>query len=157
MTDIKKITILIVEDSSTQAEKIKYLLEKHNYSVFVAINGNQALDILDKQKISMIISDIIMPGMNGFELCEAIKSNDHSTDIPVILLTALSEAKELLHGLSCGANSFITKPYNEEYLLTHIEKILSEKRIRNQKKDFGWEGMVGGKKKIFRGRPTGCY
>src|SRR5664280_1535696 len=101
MSNIKKIAILIVEDSLTQAEKIRYLLEKHNYNVLVATNGDKALKILDNHKVSLVISDIIMPGMNGFELCEAIKSNDHSSDMPVILLTALSEAKELLHGLAC--------------------------------------------------------
>jgi signal transduction histidine kinase len=150
MSNIKKIKILIVEDSPTQAEKIRYLLEKHNFNVLVATDGDEALKILENQNVSLVISDIIMPGMNGFELCEAIKSNDHSSDMPVILLTALSEAKELLHGLACGANSFITKPYNENYLLTHIEKILSEKRERNQKKDFGVEVMFEGEKRFIQ-------
>jgi signal transduction histidine kinase len=150
MSNIKRIAILIVEDSPTQAEKIRYLLEKHNYNVLVATNGDEALKILENHKVSLVISDIIMPGMNGFELCETIKSQDHSKDTPVILLTSLSEAKELLHGLACGANSFITKPYNEEYLLTHIEKILSEKRERNQKKDFGVEVMFEGEKRFIQ-------
>jgi signal transduction histidine kinase/PleD family two-component response regulator len=149
MTDI-----LIVEDSATQAAQIKYLLESHHYKVEVAQNGQQALVWLSKHKPSLVISDIVMPEINGFELCEKIKSDESTEDIPVILLTSLSDSDEVIEGLSCGADSFITKPYNKEYLISNIEKILSEKATPEFKKDaLGIEISYSGKKKLIRTEP----
>src|SRR4030042_3541668 len=102
MTDI-----LIVEDSATQAAQIKYLLESSHYKVEVTRDGQQALIWLSKHKPSLVISDIVMPEMNGFELCEKIKSDERTEDIPVILLTSLSDPEAVLEGLSCGPDSFI--------------------------------------------------
>src|SRR4030042_6105131 len=121
--------ILIVEDSATQAAQIKYLLESHHYKAEVTQDGQQALVWLSEHKPLLVISDIVMPEMNGFELCEKIKSDERTEDIPVILLTSLSDPDEVVEGLSCGADSFITKPYNKEYLISNIEKILAEKAI----------------------------
>ncbi len=121
--------ILIVEDSATQAAQIKYLLENHHYLTEVAHDGQQALVWLSKHKPSLVISDIVMPEMNGFELCEKIKSDEHTENIPVILLTSLSDPEEVIEGLSCGADSFITKPYDNDYLISNIKKILSEEII----------------------------
>jgi len=123
--------ILIVEDSPTQAAQIKYLLESYHYKTEVARDGQQALIWLAEHKPSLVISDIVMPEMNGFELCEKIKSDERTEDIPVILLTSLSDSDEVIEGLSCGANSFITKPYNKEYLISSIKIMLSEKCIQN--------------------------
>ena len=143
--------ILIVEDSATQAAQIKYLLESHQYKAEVTQNGQQALAWLLKYKPSLVISDIVMPEMNGFELCEKIKSDERTEDIPVILLTSLSDPEEVIEGLSCGADSFITKPYDKEYLISNIKKILSEKIIPEAKRDTkGTEIIYGGKKRLIR-------
>ncbi|TAL58989.1 MAG: hybrid sensor histidine kinase/response regulator [Bacteroidetes bacterium] len=150
MNNLKKIKVLIAEDSQTQAEQLKYLLETHNYKVIVSKDGKEALGMVIKHKPSLVISDIIMPEMNGFQLCEKIKSQELTKNIPVILLTSLSEAKELLHGLSCGANSFITKPYNEKFLISHMGKILSEEKVMDQKKDFGVEVLFEGEKRYIQ-------
>ena len=107
--------ILIVEDSPVQAEKLKYSLEKHGFQVMAANNGAQALEELKKgYRPFIIVSDIIMPEMDGYEFCkksEKIKTFEH---IVVILLTALSEMKDIIRGLECGANSFIIKPFDEK-------------------------------------------
>src|SRR5664279_2628858 len=103
MTDI-----LVVEDSATQAARIKFLLESYNYKVEVSENGQKALEWLSKNTPSLVISDIVMPEMNGFELCNKIKSNERTENTPVILLTSLSDPEEVIEGLSCGADSFIT-------------------------------------------------
>ena len=143
--------ILIVEDSATQAVQIKYLLESHHYKAEVAQDGQQALIWLSKHKPSLVITDIIMPEMNGFELCEKIKSDKRTEDIPVILLTSLSDPDEVIEGLSCGADSFITKPYNQEYLIFNIKKILTEKVTPESKRDTpGIEINYGGKKRLIR-------
>jgi signal transduction histidine kinase len=143
--------ILIVEDSATQAAQIKYLLESHHYKVLVSQNGQQALVWLSRHKPSLVISDIVMPEMNGFELCEKIKSDERTEDIPVILLTSLSDPDEVIEGLSCGADSFITKPYNNEYLISNIEQILTEKASPESTRDtIGIEINYDGKKRLIR-------
>jgi PAS domain S-box-containing protein len=121
--------ILIVEDSATQAARIKFLLESHGYTVEVAQNGQEAINWLAEHLTLLVISDIVMPEMNGYELCEMIKSNRRTEGIPVILLTSLSDPQEVIEGLSCGADSFITKPYNEKNLLSDIEKVLEDKSV----------------------------
>lgn len=146
--------ILVVEDSLTQAAQIKYLLEDNYFDVVVAYNGNEALAWLSKNEPSLIISDIMMPGMNGFELCEKIKSNNRTKYLPVILLTSLSDLEEVIEGLSCGADSFITKPYDKNFLISNIEKILVEKSSPDSKSGTsGVEINYGGKKKIIRTEP----
>ena len=143
--------ILIVEDSATQAAQIKYLLESHHYKAEVARDGQQALVWLSNHKPSLVISDIVMPEMNGFELCERIKSDERTEDIPVILLTSLSDPDEIIEGLASGADSFITKPYNQEYLISNIKKILTEKVTPESKRDTpGIEINYGGKKRLIR-------
>ncbi|HBQ82978.1 MAG: hypothetical protein A2X03_07850 [Bacteroidetes bacterium GWA2_40_15] len=146
--------ILIVEDSPTQAAQIKYLLESYHYKVEVTRDGQQALVWLSEHKPSLVISDIVMPEMNGFELCEKIKSDERTEDIPVILLTSLSDPEEVIEGLSCGADSFITKPFNKEYLVSNIKKILTEEGTPESKRDTrGIEIYYGGKKRTIRTGP----
>ncbi len=140
--------ILIAEDSTTQAEQIKHLLESHNYKVTIAGDGKKAMDWLVNHKPSIVISDIMMPEINGYELCKKIKSNKTTGHIPVILLTQLFDADEIIEGLSCGADSFITKPYHEEFLLSHIKKLLTEENPTEHKKvPFGVEILYKGEKR----------
>jgi two-component system sensor histidine kinase/response regulator len=112
--------ILIIEDSLTQAEQLRDILERHDYRVSAAANGREALAAMAARKPSLIISDIIMPEMDGYELCSRIKADERYREIPVILLTSLSNPQDVIRGLECGADNFITKPYNEEYLLSRI-------------------------------------
>ena len=114
--------ILIVEDSATQAEKLRYLLEQHGYLVNVAKEGKQALVLIKETRPALIISDIVMPEMNGYELCRQIKADENTWQIPVVLLTSLSDIQDVVEGLACGADSFMTKPYSEDYLLKHVEQ-----------------------------------
>ena len=146
--------ILVVEDSATQAARIKYLLESCNYKVEVTENGQKAMEWLSKNTPSLVISDIVMPEMNGFELCEKIKSDERTEGIPVILLTSLSNPEEVIEGVSCGADSFITKPYNNEYLISNIKKLLSEKAAPESKtKTLGIEINYNGGKRQIRTDP----
>jgi len=151
MNEETKIEILIVEDSPTQATQIKHLLESHHYAVTVTQNGRQAMDRLLKRKPSLVISDIMMPEMNGYELCKKIKSNKNTEDIPVILLTILTDPEEIIEGLSCGADCFITKPFNEDHLLSNIAKFISVENRANQKKvPFGVQIFYKGEKRIIQ-------
>jgi PAS domain S-box len=147
----KKTEILIVEDSLTQATQLRHLLENNHYIVSVVQNGKQAMDQLLRHKPSLVISDIVMPEMNGYELCKRIKSNKNTEDIPVILLTILTDPEEIIEGLSCGADSFITKPYNENHLLSNITKFISDENRTDQNKvPFGVQILYKGEKRLIQ-------
>jgi PleD family two-component response regulator len=104
----REVNLLVVEDSPSQAEKLKYILEKEGYKVSIAQNGKKALSLIQKEKPTVVITDIVMPEMDGYQLCEQIKKDEELKDIPVILLTALSGPSDVVRGLECGANHFIT-------------------------------------------------
>ncbi len=127
-----EIVILIVEDSSTQAMRLEHLLQRHDYRVIVAGNGRQAIAALEKQVPTLVITDINMPEMDGYELCRWIKDNPKFTQLPVILLTSLSDPKDILRGLECGADNFTVKPYDEEFLLSRIQYVLANLELRRQ-------------------------
>jgi PAS domain S-box-containing protein len=126
----KSIEVLIVEDSPTQAEHLKYLLEEEGYVVMTATNGLQALAATRTRRPTIIISDIMMPEMDGYGLCEAIKSDGKLKDIPVILVTDLNSPQDVVMGLQCRADNFITKPYDQQFLLTRITQSLKNKELR---------------------------
>lgn len=139
-------SILIAEDSRTQAEQLSFLLEQHGYRVAIAANGKQALLSAQAQIPSLIISDIMMPEMDGYELCKAIKSDENLKDIPVILVTTLSDAQDVIRGLECGADNFIRKPYDERYLMSRIDYLLMNLELRkNQKMQVGWKSILAAK------------
>ena len=115
---------LVVEDSRFQARFLRALLEKHRYDVRVARNGQEGLDALKNERPSLILSDIVMPVMDGFEMCRIIKSQDELKQIPVVLLTTQSRPQDVLRGLESGADSYVTKPYDESTLLSTIERAL---------------------------------
>ncbi len=142
--------ILIVEDSPSQAALLQYILEKGDYRSIIAQDGEAALALIQENRPSLVVSDIVMPKMDGYDLCKEIKSNDATKDIPVILITSLSDAKEVIHGLSAGANSFITKPFNELSFLTNVNKILSEENGQVQNTSpFSVEIQFEGKKRFI--------
>jgi len=124
--------ILVVEDSLTQALKLQGFLEENNYNVSLAKNGLEAVKYLEEHSPTLIISDIVMPEMDGYELCAHIKSQDHLKDIPIMLLTALSDPEDVIKALVNGANNFISKPYDENALLSRIRNILLNQEMRKQ-------------------------
>lgn len=123
--------ILIVEDSPTQAERLRRLIQSKSYRVRVAANGRLALGLLHEHRPHLVLSDIIMPELNGYELCRAIKSDQTLRDIPVILVTALNDVKDIIRGIECGADNFIRKPYSEDYLLSRISHMLVNQKLRS--------------------------
>jgi signal transduction histidine kinase/DNA-binding response OmpR family regulator len=139
------VEILIVEDSATQALQLQYILEQHNYRASVAINGRDALAGMRQHKPIIVISDILMPEMDGYQLCQQIKADANLADIPVILLTSLSDPKDVIKGLECGADNFIMKPYDEDFLLSRIQYILANQRIRRvERTQMGLEIFFAG-------------
>jgi two-component system, OmpR family, response regulator VanR len=142
-----KIEILIVEDSPTQAEELKYILETHGFHVWVTQNGMEALDYLENRIPSIIVSDIIMPEMDGYGLCKKIKSEERTKNIPVMLLTTLSEPEDVIKGLDCLSDGFMIKPYDEEALISRINYILLNTETRKSATtEMGIEIVFAGKK-----------
>jgi len=123
---------LVIVDSLTQALKLQGFLEENNYNVTLTKNGLEAVKYLEEHSPTLIISDIVMPEMDGYELCAHIKSQDHLKDIPVMLLTALSDPEDVIKALMSGANNFISKPYDENALLSRIRNILLNQEMRKQ-------------------------
>jgi signal transduction histidine kinase len=132
--DDDKIEILIVEDSPTQAEELKYILEKREFSVSVAADGREALRVMSVRRPQVVISDIVMPEMDGYELCRSIRQDENLKELPVILVTTLSDPKDVIRGLEVGATNFITKPYDETYLLSRIRYLLANMELRRNSK-----------------------
>ncbi len=126
----KPVEILIVEDSPTQAEKLQYILGKKGYRVIAAPNGKMALEILNSNLPDIVISDIVMPEMDGYELCKRLRADERFKYIPVILVTTLTDPKDVIKGLECGANNFIVKPYDERYLVSRIQYLIANYELR---------------------------
>lgn len=142
-----QIQILIVEDSLTQAEKLRFTLRKNGYGVSVANDGLEALDMIKLDMPDLIITDILMPKMDGYKLCEIIKNDEEYKNIPVILLTSLSDPKDVITGLKSRADNFITKPYNENFLLSRIQHMLINLELRRNKiSEIGIEVYFAGQK-----------
>ncbi|HYD78264.1 MAG TPA: EAL domain-containing protein [Paucimonas sp.] len=140
-----KTDILVVEDSDTQADQIAHLLSTSGYSVRVARNGREAIAAVKKKRPTLIVSDIAMPEMDGFAMCREIKSDPALQDVPVILLTALTSLYDVIRGLDCGADNFIRKPFEGNYLLGRIRFILANRELRsNERVQLGMQINLGG-------------
>jgi signal transduction histidine kinase/DNA-binding response OmpR family regulator len=124
--------ILIAEDSPTQTENLRYFLEKHGYKVIAAQNGRDALDMIERYKPHLLISDIIMPEMDGYELCRCLRTDLGLRDLPIIFLTVLSDPADIMKSLECGADSFIIKPFQEGPLLERIRLLLASQGLRQR-------------------------
>lgn len=142
--------LLIVEDSAAQAFKLRHLLLQHFAQVTIAANGAEALPLLEAAPPTLVISDVNMPEMDGYELCRRIKADSRFAAIPVILITALTDPAEAIKGLQCGASGFLTKPYDESHLLARIQFLLTQADARSSRADgtseAGVEIVFGGRK-----------
>lgn len=127
-----KQVILLVDDNK---EMLEVLCEELNekYQVITALHGQQALEILLKENIDLVISDVMMPVMDGFELCKTIKCDFEHSHIPVILLTAKNTLKSKIEGLELGADAYLEKPFDVEHLLAQACSLLTN---RNKLKEY---------------------
>jgi DNA-binding response OmpR family regulator len=117
--------ILVVEDSRTQAEYLRHILENEGYRVTLAENGTEALGQITIDPPSLVFTDVVMPEMDGYELCRRIKEDERTRSIPVILVTQLFDPVDVIRGLESGADDFIIKPFEAGYLRSRISTILS--------------------------------
>lgn len=120
------VTLLIIDDNVEILEFLS-LVFSDNYKVYVAEDASAALTILDNEMVDLIISDIMMPGINGFEMCRSIKSNMAYCHIPVILLTSKNTYKAHIEGLEVGADAYVQKPFDDEFLQLQVENLLNNR------------------------------
>ncbi len=121
--------ILVVEDDEDIQQLLTYNLIRKNYQVSCAVHGKQALDMVKEKKIDLILLDLMLPGFDGFEICKAVRKDPASREIPIIMVTAKGEEADIVRGLECGADDYITKPFSPNVLLARVNTIL---RRRNE-------------------------
>lgn len=142
-----KISILIVEDSLTQAEEVRFFLESYDYTVAVCRDGIEALEWLQntEKNPDVIVSDVIMPRMDGYDFCKAIRADEKFKDIPVILLTSLSQPHDIIKSIEAGANKFLTKPFDHKRLPEVIDELyINTQRRSVERMEMGIRLMFGG-------------
>ena len=115
----------MVEDSRTQAEELRFVLEAEGYAVDVAADAETGLEHAASRAYDLVLSDILLPGISGYELCRRVKADPKRAQTPVVLLTSLNEPRAMIQTLECGADGFVTKPYEPRYLLGRIAGILA--------------------------------
>jgi signal transduction histidine kinase len=124
-------TILIVDDDVTARETLVALLDGNDYEINLAQDGFQALKMLETLPVDLILLDVMMPGMDGFEVCSRIRAIQKIAEVPIIILTALDDRDSLLRGIESGADDFLTKPIDRYELIARVRTILRLNRYRN--------------------------
>ena len=124
--------ILIVDDVMSNVLLLKVLLTNEKFNIVTASNGNQALDQVKKENPDLILLDVMMPDMSGFEVSQKLKADPEAAHIPIIFLTALNSTADIVKGFQVGGNDFISKPFNKEELIirvSHQISLVAAKRI----------------------------
>jgi CheY-like chemotaxis protein len=142
MNSVTKRTVLVADDSLTVRMEIKELLERWGYDVRLVKDGRQCLEFLANELPDIVLLDLIMPEIDGIEVCKTIKADERTMDLPVLLLTAAGDVEDKVRGLKAGANDYLTKPFAEEELMARIDSLLKSKELF-----FQLQGEIAERKK----------
>ena len=123
-----KETILIVDDEEDIIELIKYNLKNEGYSILTAESGEQAIKIAKQSRPDLIVLDLMLPGMDGLEVTRYLRSNEETSDMPIVMLTAKGEESDIITGLELGANDYISKPFSPKVLTARIRAIFRRRK-----------------------------
>ena len=126
--------VLVVDDIVSNVKLLEARLTAEYFEILTAYSGREALDIIARERIDVVLLDVMMPGMDGFEVCRHIKQNDKTAHLPVIMVTALDQPSDKVHGLEAGADDFLTKPVDDIALVTRVKnlarlKVLSDEML----------------------------
>ena len=124
MTPTQTATILVVEDTPSELELMSHYLREEGYSVIHAVSAREALDKAAEQVPNVIVTDVVMPGMSGFELCRSLKRTEATARVPVVICSSKNQEIDRLWGMKQGADAYLTKPYTREELLKVIRSAL---------------------------------
>lgn len=143
--------ILIVDDVMSNVLLLKVLLTNEKFAIATASNGHQALEQVEKERPDLVLLDVMMPDLSGFEVAQRLKSNPETADVPIIFLTALNSTTDIVKGFQVGANDFISKPFNKEELIirvTHQISLVAAKRLILKKTDE-LQRTIAGRDKLY--------
>ncbi|MDO5421119.1 MAG: response regulator [Bacteroides sp.] len=143
--------ILIVDDVMSNVLLLKVLLTNEKFAIATASNGRQALEQVEKENPDLVLLDVMMPDMSGFEVAQHLKSNPQTAEIPIIFLTALNSTADIVKGFQVGANDFISKPFNKEELIirvTHQISLVAAKRLILSKTEE-LQRTIAGRDKLY--------
>lgn len=132
--DSKNSTILVVDDVPINIHLLTTYLSSEGYNIVSAKDGAEAVEKIQMLNPDLVLLDVMMPKLNGFEVCQIIKSNEATNFIPVIIVTALNELEDKIKGMESGADDFITKPFNKLELLTRVRSLLRIKYLHDELK-----------------------
>lgn len=118
--------ILIVEDEPSIIEALKFLMEQCGHQVVIAYDGEEATELIDKFKPDLILLDIVLPGIDGFKVCEIVRFNPKWQEIKIIFLTAKNNEEDIAKGMALGADAYISKPFSNAELVAKVEDLLSK-------------------------------
>jgi CheY-like chemotaxis protein len=124
--------VLVVDDNVPNLELIQAYLEDVECETVPARDGIEALELVGQRKPDLILLDVMMPKMSGFEVCRRLKDNPNTADIPVIMVTALNEFGDIERGIDCGTDDFVSKPVNKLELLTRVRTMLKLKHLSDR-------------------------
>lgn len=130
--DQKTPVILVVDDNQQNLELLQAYLEDMDCITIPANNGQAALDVVEKDSPDLILLDVMMPKMSGFEVCRRIKNDPAKTNIPIIMVTALNELGDIERGIDSGSDDFVSKPVNKLELLTRVRTMLKLKHLSDK-------------------------
>lgn len=143
--------ILIVDDVMSNVLLLKVLLTNEKFAIATASNGRQALEQVEKENPDLVLLDVMMPDMSGFEVAQHLKSNPNTADIPIIFLTALNSTADIVKGFQVGANDFISKPFNKEELIIRVTyqiSLVAAKRLILSKTEE-LQRTIAGRDKLY--------
>jgi two-component system, sensor histidine kinase and response regulator len=125
-------TVLIVDDNSNNVKIIAITLRSLNYKLVIATSGKSAIEMVDKTRPDIVLLDVMMPGMDGYEACQIIKSKKENENLPIIFLTALNDKSNIIKGFDAGGVDYITKPFNKEELISRVKTHLELKFTQDE-------------------------
>ena len=118
--------VLIVDDEPNVVVSLQFLMEQQGYRVLVAERGEDALDLIYQYKPDLVLLDIMLPGIDGYEVCEIVRLNPDYRNIKIIFITARGREEEIAKGMSLGADAYITKPFSNAELVAQVKTVLNE-------------------------------
>ncbi len=130
--DNGKPVVLIVDDDTDASRAVVRLLQKYNYELLTAAGGVEALDILAKQDVDILVLDVMMPDMTGLEVCEKLRQQQRFADLPIILLTGLDDFETRHAGMKLGVSEFLCKPFPHQELVSRIDAQLRVRKLSKE-------------------------
>ena len=131
LSESKSSRILIVDDNQQNCELLDAYLADEGYQIEMVYDGQQTLDAVARQQPDLILLDIMMPRLSGYEVCHRLKSSEETRSIPILMITALAEMSDIEKGIDAGADDFLTKPINKLELITRVRSLLRVRHLTN--------------------------